>query len=286
MQKPVHDANINLDDLFVKENFPKRDNKSHKGSFGRTLLVAGSKQYPGAALLASKGASTIGSGLTSLSSRREVFEQITTAIPEVTHVDFDLDTILEECKKSTVLVIGPGLTTTNDSNHIVCELVLQADIPIILDADGINVLVGKKEIIKKAKKEILLTPHPKELSRLLEIEVDEIVNNKIKVAKNAASELGCTVMIKGSETVITAKDGKTFISPFSNSALAKGGTGDVLTGFIGGLVAQGLDLTKAACIAVYIHGKTAELATKDKTVFSVLPQDLIMYLPEAIKIYI
>ena len=275
-----------LDDEFLKENFPKRQEELNKGSFGRTLLVCGSKKYPGAALLASKAAATIGSGLTALASKDEVFNQITAVTPEVTHVNFNVTTILEESKSATSLVIGPGLTTEKEIEILVEELVNKSDIPIVLDADGINVLQNKHEVIKNAKRDIILTPHSKELARFLGISVDDVVNNKIEIAKNTIDKLNCTLVLKGPATIIATKDGKIFISPFANAALAKGGTGDVLSGFIGGLISQGLSPIQASCVGVYIHGKTAEMVTKDKTVFSLLPQDLINYLPHAIKTYL
>ena len=275
-----------LDNNFLKENFPKRDNKANKGNFGRTLLVCGSKKYPGAALLASRAASSVGSGLTALASKAEVLTKIAAEIPEVINVEFDLKTILEESLKSSVLVIGPGLTAENEIKEIVQALISQVTVPIVLDADGINVLAGKKELIKTANKEIVLTPHPKEFSRLLGISVDEVLNNKIELVRSNAKELNCTIVLKGPATIIGTKEGNIYESPFSNSALAKGGTGDVLAGFIGGLIAQGLKPSLAACVGVYIHGKIAEMVTKDKTVFSLLPQDLISYLPQVIKAYI
>ena len=276
-----------LNDDFLKNNFPKREEDANKGAFGRTLLICGSKKYPGAALLASKAASSIGSGLTSLASTTEVLNKIAPVIPEVTHVDFNLSTILEESLNSSVLVIGPGLTCEEEIKSLVEALITKANVPIVLDADGINALAGdKKEIIKAAKKDIILTPHPKEFARLLGISVDDVLNNKIKLAKTTANELSCTIILKGPATIIATKEGKLYISPFANAALAKGGTGDVLSGFIGGLIAQGLSPSLAACVGVYIHGKTGELVAHDKTVFSLLPQDLITYLPSAIRLYI
>ena len=275
-----------LDDDFLKENFPKRQDDANKGNFGRTLLVCGSKKYPGAALLASKAAASIGSGSTALASKDEVFNQITAVTPEVTHVNFNASTILEECKNATSLVIGPGLTTEKEIETLVEELISKSKIPVVLDADGINVLKDKHEVIKNAKQEIILTPHPKELARFLGISVDEVLNKKIEIAQGTAKKLNCTVILKGPATLIATKDGKIYISPFANAALAKGGTGDVLSGFIGGLISQGLSTMLASCVGVYIHGKTAEMVTKDKTVFSLLPQDLINYLPHAIKTYL
>ena len=285
----MHNTETNLlllNDDFLKEHFPKRDNRSNKGNFGKTLLVCGSKKYPGAALLASKAASSIGSGLTMLASKPEVFTKIAAVMPEVINLDFNLEIILEESLKSSVLVVGPGLTTEDEIKEIVEALISQASVPIVLDADGINVLAGNKELIKKINNEIVLTPHPKEFARFLEISVDEVLNHKVELVRSNSKELNCTIVLKGPATIIGTKEGNMYVSPFSNSALAKGGTGDVLSGFIGGLIAQRLKPYLAACVGVYIHGKTAELVTKDKTVFSLLPQDLISYLPQAIKTYI
>lgn len=275
-----------LDDNFLKENFPKRSEYSNKGDFGKTLLVCGSKKYPGAALLASKAAASIGSGLTALASKTEVLNKIAAVMPEVTHVEFNASNILEESLKASVVVIGPGLTTEEEIKDLIETLITKVNVPVVLDADGINAIVGKKEILKKAKKEIIITPHPKEFARFLQITLDEVLNNKIELAKDTASSLECTVILKGPATIIASKDERIYISPFSNAALAKGGTGDVLAGFIGGLIAQGLEPTVASCVGVYIHGKTGELVAKEKTVFSLLPQDLIAYLPSAIKLYV
>ena len=272
-----------LDDEFLKENFPKREADSHKGDFGRTLLVSGSKKYPGAALLSSKAAASIGSGITSLASPNDTAIRISPVIPEVTHMDFNLDAILEESNNSSVLVIGPGLTISEDVKTLVENLILKAEVPIVLDADGINVIAGNKEIIKKAKNEMVLTPHPKEFARLLGISKEEVMENKIELVRKTAKELKCTIVLKGPATIIATKEEKLYISPFANAALAKGGTGDVLAGFIGGLIAQGLKPSLAASVGVYIHGKVGELVSIDKTAFSLLPQDLILYLPRAIK---
>ena len=229
-----------LNDDFLKEHFPKRDHRSNKGDFGKTLLVCGSKKYPGAALLASKAASSIGSGLTMLASKPEVFAKIAAIIPEVINLDFNLKVILEESLKSSVLVIGPGLTTEDDIKEVVEALISQVSVPIVLDADGINVVAGNKELIKQIKNESVLTPHPKEFARFLGISVDEVLNNKVELVRASSKELHCTIVLKGPATIIATTEGSIYVSPFSNSALAKGGTGDVLSGFIGGLIAQGI----------------------------------------------
>ena len=275
-----------LDDDFLRSNFPKRDEEDTKNKYGRTLLICGSKRYPGAALLASKACASIGSGLTILASPEVVFSKISPVIPEVIQVEFKSKKILKESTKSTVLVVGPGLTTEKEIAKLVETIVTKVDVPIVLDADGINIVAKNKEILKKIKGEIILTPHHKEFARLLNIKVEEVLENKLELIKTTAVKLNCTVVLKGPGTIIATKDGKVFISPFANSALAKGGTGDVLSGFIGGLIAQGVKPYLAACVGVYMHGKIAELIKSDKTVYSLLPQDLIAYLPTAIQCFL
>lgn len=280
------EKSILLDDNFVKDHLPKRSSDSNKGSFGKTLLVCGSKNFPGAALLASKAAASIGSGLTSLATTKEVFSDITSGIPEVIHVDFNLQSIVKESKKASVIVIGPGLGSENEVKELVEKLLIEIEIPIILDADGINAFENKKDYLKKAKKHLIITPHAKEFARLLNTTVENILENKMRLCIETSKELNCTVILKGSGTIISTKDGEVFISPFANSALAKGGTGDVLSGFIGGLIAQGLEPAIASCLAVYIHGKLGEVIALEKTEYSLLPQDLISYLPKVIKMYL
>lgn len=280
------EKSILLDDSFVKDHLPKRSNASNKGSFGKTLLVCGSNNYPGAALLASRAASSIGSGLTSLATTKEVFSDITPGIPEVIHVDFNFQSILEESKKASVIVIGPGLGAGNDIKELVGKLIIEIEIPIILDADGINSFQGNKSALKKVKNHLIITPHIKEFARLLNTTTENIIENKVNMCSETAKELNCTVILKGAGTIISTKDGETFISPFANSALAKGGTGDVLSGFIGGLISQGLSPKIASCLAVYIHGKLGEVIAMEKTEYSLLPQDLISYLPKVIKMYL
>jgi len=277
-----------MDNTFVqvKEYLPKRKNDSNKGSFGKTLLVCGSSKFPGAAMLASRAASSIGSGLTALSSPKEVFNEITPGIPEATHVEFNLNSILEESKKSNVIVIGPGLGTDEDVQELVIKLIQSVNIPIVLDADGINVLEGKQELLKIVKSDIVLTPHLKEFSRISDISLDEILKNKLLLVEQFSNDFNCTLVLKGANTIISHKEKETFVSPFANSALAKGGTGDVLAGFIGGLIAQGVEPYKAACLGVYIHGKTAEIISNEKTEYSLLPQDLISYLPKTLKYFL
>jgi NAD(P)H-hydrate epimerase len=277
-----------MDNTFeqVKGYLPKRKNDSNKGSFGKTLLVCGSSKFPGAAMLASRAASSIGSGLTALSSPKEVFSDITSGIPEVTHVEFNIESILEESTKSNVLVIGPGLGTDKNVQELVIKLLQSINIPIVLDADGINVLEGKQELLKTIKNEFILTPHLKEFSRISGLSLDEILKNKSFLAEQFSKDFNCTLVLKGANTIITHKEKETFISPFANSALAKGGTGDILAGFIGGLIAQGVEPYKAACLGVYIHGKTAEIITSEKTEYSLLPQDLISYLPKTLKYFL
>lgn len=282
----INSNSLLLSDDFIKENLPKRKSDSNKNSFGRTLLVCGSENYPGAALLSSKAAAAIGSGLTALATPESVFFQITTGIPEIIHTKFNFESILEESKKSSVLVIGPGLGIDDKTKELIKQLVTGVDIPIVLDADGINAFQGEKELLLKVKNDLVITPHLKEFSRLLGISTEDIEKDKENLCSNTSINLNCNIVLKGAGTIISTKNKKIFISPFANSGLAKGGTGDVLAGFIGGLISQGLSAELASCLGVYIHGKCAEFITKDKTEYSLLPEDLINYLPKTLKYFL
>lgn len=274
--------NFLLDVDFVKSQFPVRLNVSHKGSFGKTTIISGSVKFPGAAILTAKAASIIGSGLTVLCTSQDVFNMVTPAIPEAIHCELNLDAILKELNTSTSCIIGPGLTTNKSIIEIVMPLIEKINIPLVLDADGINMFEGYKDLLKNLKSKLILTPHPKEMARLLNLSVQEVLENKLSITQELAKELNAIVLLKGPASIIS--DGSmNYVSPFANSALAKGGTGDVLSGFIGGLISQGTKPDLATCIGVFMHGIIGEYISKEKTEYALLPEDLINYLPKVIK---
>ena len=282
---------------FVKELLPLRKQDSHKGSFGSILNIAGSTNYKGAAFLSSKAALKTGAGYITLATVKDVINSVSVLCPEV--VCFPLEEkngtisqkeykkIIEILPKYTVLQIGCGISSmgknqANIENFVknLFSAVTDFKNPLIIDADGLNIISELK--IKNLPKNTVLTPHPKELSRLLKVDVSEIQNNRIKFAKIAAQKYYSTVVLKGYQSVITNGE-EVFVNSTGNSALSKAGTGDVLTGMIGGLCSQGLKPFDAAILGVYLHGLAGEIASKDLTEYSVNASELIEYIPQAIK---
>ena len=282
---------------FVKELLPKRKQDSHKGSYGSILNIAGSVNYKGAAFLSSKAALKIGAGYVTLASVEEVINSVSVLCPEVvcfplkekdeTILWKEYKKIIEILSKYTVIQIGCGISSINRSQkniekftENILKEITDFENPVIIDADGLNIISKLK--IKNLPKNTVLTPHAKELSRLLKVDVSEIQNNRKKFAKITAQEYSATVVLKGHQSVIT--NGKeVFINSTGNSALSKAGTGDVLTGMISGLCSQGSTTFDASLIGVYLHGLAGEIASKDLTEYGLNASELIEYIPQAIK---
>ena len=251
---------------------PRRPLVSNKGTFGRVMVVAGSESYTGAATLCCLGALRAGAGLVTLACVSAVRAAVAAQLPEVTFlVQPDQDGALSPDAASTiarglggydVLLIGPGLGQSPGAQSTVRTLLTLpalTDVPVVIDADGLNALAHvsgwHETIVCKA----VLTPHPGELGRLTRKRVAEVQSDRLVVARECASAWGQTVVLKGAETVIASAEGAIKLSPFANAALATAGTGDVLAGTIAGLLAQEVDRFTAAALGVYLHGAAAEL---------------------------
>ena len=165
---------------------------------------------------------------------------------------------------------------------ILSNMQIQKKNKVVIDADALNII--PKFDINKLPENSIITPHPMELSRLLKISIDEIQANRIESAQKASKKYGCTTILKGNETVVCTKDLEIYTNTTGNSSMAKAGSGDVLTGILSGLLAQGLTTKQAALLGVYLHGLSGDIARRDLSEYSVLASDLIKYLPEAIKV--
>lgn len=279
----------NTDRLYVSDRLPERSENSHKGDFGRILNIAGSVNYPGAAYLSSISALKTGAGYLTLAAPKEIIPITASMAPEITFMPLksqngavSAENNIENLEKYDVLSIGCGLTNTEETQKFVLNLLKtrNPEQKLILDADGINILAASQEIIPL--KNAVITPHPKELSRLLKIDAEEIITNREKYAAEAAEKYECITVLKGHNSIIT--DGiNVFINQTGSSALAKAGSGDVLTGIISGLAAQKLSLLEAAVSGAYLHGLSGDIAAKDLAEYCVLASDIIKYLPEALK---
>ncbi len=269
---------------------PQRPEDSNKGTFGRVLNVAGSANYSGAAYLSSVAALKIGAGYLRLACPDVIIPVIASMTPEITFEPLTStkngviasDNKIKDLFSYDVISIGCGISTDEETRDFLFSFLneLNARQKVVIDADGINILAGHKGEI--SLKNIVITPHPKELSRLLNVSMEEIIDNREKYARITSQTFECITVLKGHKTIVTDGE-KIFINSSGNSALAKAGSGDVLTGFISGLLAQKMLPIDAAVLGVFLHGLAGDIASEDFTKYSVFASDIIDYLPFAIK---
>jgi len=263
-----------LTEEYIRSVLPPRAKDGNKGTFGKVLLVCGSGNMRGAAALSLLGALRCGAGLVSLASTHEVIDSLSSTIYEALWLDREKDDCILAAEKANAVGIGCGLGVGDETQSLVFSLLSgETNTPLVIDADGINVLEGNADVLKKACRPIVLTPHPLEFSRLCGLSVEEIQSNREKCAKAFAKEYGVTLLLKGKDTVITDGE-KVFVNPTGSSALAKGGSGDVLTGMICAFLAQGCNSIDAAAIAAYCHGMAGERLAKVYSEYGVLPSEL------------
>ena len=259
---------------------PKREQNSHKGTFGKVLNIAGSKYMPGAAYLSSVSALKIGCGYCFLASDEDTIKSVAAQTQNI--VFLPLEEIIS--REPDVISIGCGLTTGNKAQEIFIDTIKNfQDIPIVIDADGLNILSQNKDI--RLPKNTIITPHHMEAARLLDETVENISSSPKDYGIKLSQRYNCITVLKGHNTVVTDPNGNIYTNKTGNSALAKAGSGDVLTGMISGLIAQKMNLFEAAKLGVYLHGLAGELASKDLTEYSVMAKDIIEYIPDAIKTF-
>ena len=264
---------------------PKRPQNSNKGSFGKVLLVTGSRAYPGAAHLSLEAALRSGVGYVTFLGESELCDSLLLKFPEAIYrkasisdiTESELVEVLELTQKQNAVLIGSGSSRSRGLTALLERLLAEPGAPLILDADALNVLSEKEgrglELIRKSPRFVILTPHPLELARISGASVDEIQSNRLAFAKSFAQENNCLLVMKGAGTVIT--DGNAvYINSSGSSALAKAGSGDVLAGHIAGLVASGSDPVRAAALAVYLHGRAADNLSVELSQLGVTPSDL------------
>ena len=266
---------------------PDRAVDGHKGDFGKVLLLCGSRGDTGAAYLAAMGALRSGSGLVFLGVPESIYaieavklnEAIVFPLPDV---DGKLSAaaipeILERLPKLDAVLIGPGLGQSEGVFTAVKTVLEKAGCPVVLDADGINVMAAHKDILRGRTNPTILTPHAGEFARL-----GGRAEDRQTAAEDMARELGCIMLLKGHNTVIT--DGtETYINPTGNPGMAVGGSGDVLSGIIVSLLGQGIAPLEAAAIGAWLHGAAGDLCAKDIGQYGMLPSDMVNVLPRLLK---
>lgn len=272
---------------------PERVPYGHKGTFGRIVSVCGSESYIGAAGLSVLSAMRTGVGLVNLCTVQRAINSLSSRILECTYsamkTDVDgfmtsenADEILEKCKGAQCLLIGCGLGHTTETEKLVAELIEKVDIPIVLDADGINSLCPNIDILLKKKNTVTLTPHPAELARLCGTSAAEILSDRYGFASSLAEKYGVTVVSKSAETIV-CQDKRAAVISAGNTALSKGGSGDMLAGIIASYIAQEVKPFEAASLGSYTLGKTAELASAQRSQRGVIATDILDALPGFLK---
>jgi NAD(P)H-hydrate epimerase len=273
---------------------PERKRETHKGTYGHLFIVGGSPGLTGAVCLASLGALRAGCGLVTagvpegLNSIFEVklTEAMSRPLPESPRHVLSPSAVtpcLEFlASRADGLVIGPGISTHPETAEFFRQFFFAVDKPSLVDADGLKLLALHKKLLKGLKFPAIITPHPGEMSALCGISISEIQRNREKTAKSFSEEYNVIVVLKGYQTVVT--DGRrVYINPTGNPGMATGGTGDVLSGVIGGLLVQGIAPYESAVLGTYIHGLAGDLAARKYTEYSLIASDIIEFIPEAFK---
>lgn len=292
-QPSFDDKIANLIDLpLAKSILPVRPPEGHKGTFGRILILAGSPGMTGAATLSSLSALRSGAGLVYLGipkSLNPILEEKATEVVTVPLPETDSQTVassaLEVLDKYLqmvdVLALGPGVGVNKDTRDLIIRLIENFDKPIIVDADGINNL--SIDDIRGKNSNLLLTPHPGELSRLVGMSPEEINRRRLDIAVELSGNWNIVLALKGAPTIVASPDGRCFVNSSGCSALATAGSGDVLTGIIAGFCAQGVDILLSTVLGIYVHGLSGDLAAREKTEYSVIAGDVMEKIPDAIK---
>ena len=261
-----------------------RSKFSHKGTYGHALLLAGSKGKSGAALISSKACLRSGAGLLTVHSTKETLNALLTVLPEaMSEEDPNPDFVseLEKPERYDAIGFGPGVGLHEDTQLVLKKILHYYAGSLLIDADGLNILSENKTWLNFLPPNAILTPHPKEFERLTEKQVDDF--ERLKAAKHFSLIYKCIVILKGAHTAIVMPDGNIFFNSSGNAVLAKGGSGDALTGIILGLMARGYNAPQSALIGTFVHGFAADLCVKKKSMESLLISDVIEHLPKAFK---
>jgi NAD(P)H-hydrate epimerase len=278
-----------------------RKSQTHKGDFGHILILAGCAQFSGAAILCSNSAIRAGAGMVTLGIPRslinafikikspEVILKPLAQTPQLTLSIKAYPYIKKILGKVDILIVGPGLSQNKSTQNLIRKVITNIDIPTVIDADGLNALVGHLDLFQVTgspghRVTRILTPHPGEMGRLLNISINEIQQSRKDIAQKFAKDYNCIIVLKGYRTVVANPETKVYINKTGNPGMATAGSGDVLTGLIAAFLGQGLDGFNAAKYAVYLHGLAGDLAAKEKTQAGMIASDIIEKIPEAIKI--
>ena len=276
----------------MRELVPTRAADSHKGDFGRVLVVAGSLGRTGAAHLAALGALRSGAGLVTIATPKSCVPVVAAMMPEYMTealeetatgaIDFAaVDRVLD--MKADVIAMGPGLGQDPSTAAFIQAIVERSGVPIVLDADGLNAFGGDPDrLVGRESVDLIITPHPGEMARLLGMSIEDLQANRLDHAREFAAAHKLHVVLKGHRTIVAGPEGRAFVNLTGNAGMATGGTGDLLTGMIAAWFAQLLDPEAACKLAVYLHGTAGDLADADEGEVALLPTDIAAHLGDAV----
>ncbi len=276
--------------LFVQPRQPE----SHKGRFGHLVVLAGARGKSGAALLAASASLRIGTGLVTLAGPESLIpvfssvllEAMTLGLPERADGSLRMASrapYTAALQDRTAIAFGPGIGVSADTLKLTRWLLKNTEMPLLIDADGLNCVAAQPDMLGEASQPVVLTPHPGEMARLTGTSTAEVQVDRLDVARSFASHSGCYVVLKGARTVIAAPDGWAWINPTGNPGMASGGMGDVLAGIIGGLLAQGYRPAEACQLGVFVHGSAGDLAAQELGPVGILARDVIDRLPRSLQ---
>ena len=282
--------------MIVERMLPHRPLNANKGTFGKVLVVAGSINYIGAAYMACAAATRVGAGLVTLATACSLLPILASKLTEVTYlplpesgqgvIESDASTIIcESLSNYNVLLLGCGLGLNETTQEFVKAIIpcLSEGMPVVLDADALNILATVPEWWNRLPGDVVLTPHPGEMARLSGIPIDEIQNDRVGTAQEMAGKWNKTVVLKGAHTVVASPEGNIRMSGSANPGLASAGTGDILAGVIASLIAQGLSPSGAAATGVYLHSEAGELLRHQIGDAGMVASDILPVLPLVIK---
>lgn len=289
-------ATYELTPVKFKTWYPRKTFGAHKGDFGKVLIIAGSPEKSGAAVLAALGALRIGAGLVTVAVpgschtivKRQLVEAMSESLPDVDgcltiEALPKIETLLNQ---NDVCIAGPGLSPSKALSSIIEFIVEQTRLPLVLDADALNALGVKLHTINLKKfKPIVVTPHPGEMARVLDMTTQEIQASRMDVARSLSQNAHLMVLLKGAFSIIANTNGEVWMNPTGNSLLATGGMGDILSGMIGGLIAQKVDPLNALLMATFMHGQAADEIRRERAPRGVLAHELLDVLPTILKLH-
>lgn len=277
-------------DQKILEKLPERPKRSHKGMFGKALCIAGNVNMAGAAYLCAGAAYRSGAGLVRILTPEENRVILQTLLPEAVMTTFEqnereaLDNILEEALSwATVAAIGPGLGRKPWAYHMMKLTLQKFHGPLVIDEDALNILSEHMEWLEQHEGDVILTPHVGEFSRLTGVESREISKDISGWAAAFAREHHCICILKDAPSAAALPDGTCYVNTTGNSGMSTGGSGDVLTGILTGLLAQKVDPSDAALLGMWLHGRAGDLAMEQEGVYGLLARHLLEYLPGAMK---